>query len=88
MDYCLWLDADDALLEVDQKAFLALTKELLRFSGCCGCLPCIQLCVCYSRLGDPKRAEAFNELAASFKPDSPAVLHNRSVFQALSEQTA
>ena len=55
---------------------------------CYGYLPCIQLCVCYSRLGDAKRAEAFNELAASFKPDSPAVQHNRGIFQTLSEQTA
>ena len=52
---------------------------------CYGYLPCIQLCLCYSRLGDQKRAETFNELAAAFKPDSPAVLHNRGVFQALSE---
>jgi len=50
---------------------------------CYGYLPCIQLCVCYSRLGDQKRAEAFNELAAAYKPDSPAVLHNRAFFQAL-----
>lgn len=48
---------------------------------CYGYLPCIQLCVCYSRLGDQKRAEMFNELAASYKPDAPAVLHNRSVFR-------
>lgn len=54
---------------------------------CYGYLPCIQLCVRYSRLGDQKKAETFNELAASCKPDSPAVRHNRAVFQALSEQT-
>ena len=30
----------------------------------------------------------FNELAASRKPDSPAVQHNRAIFQAASEQTA
>ena len=48
---------------------------------CYGYLPCIQLCVCYNRLGDQKRAEAFNELAAACKPDSPAVLHNRAVFR-------
>lgn len=53
---------------------------------CYGYLPCIQLCVCYSRLGDQKRAEIFNELAAFYKPDSQAVLHNRALFQALSEQ--
>ncbi|MCI9242624.1 MAG: glycosyltransferase [Lawsonibacter sp.] len=55
---------------------------------CYGYLPCIQLCVCYSRLGNQKKAEAFNELAAACKPDSPAVRHNRAIFQALSEETA
>lgn len=52
---------------------------------CYGYLPCIQLCVCYSHLGDQKRAETFNELAAACKPDSSAVLHNRAIFQSLSE---
>ena len=28
MDYCLWLDADDILLEADQAAFLALKETL------------------------------------------------------------
>ena len=51
-------------------------------------LTCIQLCVCYSRLGDAKRAETFNELAALYKPDSPAVHHNRAIFRALPAQTA
>lgn len=55
---------------------------------CYGYLPCIQLCVCYSRLGDQKRAALCNELAASYKPDSPTVLHNRAFFQDLPERTA
>ena len=50
---------------------------------CYGYLPCIQLCVCYSRLGDLERAERMNELAASFKPDAVPVLHNRAFFQSL-----
>lgn len=50
---------------------------------CYGYLPCIQLCVCYSRLGDQERAKEFNELAASYKPDDPAVLHNRDYFRTL-----
>ena len=50
---------------------------------CYGYLPCIQLCVCYSRLGDLERAERMNELAASFKPDAAPVLHNRAFFQSL-----
>ena len=55
---------------------------------CYGYLPCIQLCVCYSRLGDRKRAELFNELAASCKPDDPAVLQNRAFFQSAPERPA
>ncbi len=50
---------------------------------CYGYLPCIQLCVCYSRLGDQRRAKRMNELAAAFKPDAPAVLQNRAFFQSL-----
>ena len=30
MDYCLWLDADDVLLEEDRKAFLALKEKIGR----------------------------------------------------------
>lgn len=55
---------------------------------CYGYLPCIQLCVCCSHLGNQKSAEIYNELAVLCKPDSPAVRYNRAVFQALSEQTA
>ncbi len=51
------------------------------FPDCCGYLPCLQLCVCFSRLGDQEQAERMNELAALFKPDSPEVLHNRAWFQ-------
>lgn len=52
-------------------------------TDCYGYLPCIQLCVCYSRLGDIARAQQMNELAAVFKPNSAAVLHNRAFFQSL-----
>lgn len=47
---------------------------------CYGYLPCIGLCVCYSRMGQYERAARFNELAGQFKPDSPAVAHNREYF--------
>ena len=53
---------------------------------CYGYLPCIQLCVCYSRLGDMKRAEQMNEWAASFKPDAAPVAHNRAFFQSLTAE--
>ena len=51
---------------------------------CYGYLPYIQLCVCYSRMGDLERAKRMNELAASFKPDADAVQHNRKFFRSLS----
>lgn len=50
---------------------------------CYGYLPCIQLCVCYSRMGNMERARQMNELAAAFKPDAAAVLHNREFFNSL-----
>lgn len=48
---------------------------------CYDYLPCLQLCVCYSRLGDQARAARFNELAAQCKPDAEAVAHNRAYFE-------
>ena len=46
-----------------------------------GYMPCIQLCVCYDRLGDHQKAWEYNQRAAAFYPDSPAVLHNRQYFE-------
>ncbi len=43
-------------------------------------IPCIQLCVCYSRLNLPNKASYYNELAARSKPNHPAVQHNRALF--------
>lgn len=48
-----------------------------------GYLPCMGLCLCNSRLGNQKEAEAYNERAAACKPDSPAVAHNRAFFASL-----
>lgn len=45
-----------------------------------GFTPAIQLCVCYSRMGDEEKAEAYNENAAMYKPDAPAVAQNRNYF--------
>lgn len=47
---------------------------------CYGYLPSIQLCVCYDRLGDKKRAKAYNEMAGVFKPHDEAVEKNRVYF--------
>lgn len=50
-----------------------------------GFTPCIQLCVCLSRLGEVEEAAIYNEKAASYKPDSQAVIHNRTFFSTLKE---
>lgn len=49
-----------------------------------GYTPSIQLCVCYSRLGDISLAKAYNEKAAIYKPNSEAVQKNRKYFATLS----
>ncbi len=48
-----------------------------------GYLPCIQLCVCLSRMGRQEEARLYNERAAGYKPDSPAVAYNRAYFASL-----
>jgi glycosyltransferase involved in cell wall biosynthesis len=52
-----------------------------RIPDCHGYVPCIECAVCYDRLGEFDRAEAYNERAARYKPDSPSVLHNREYFK-------
>lgn len=47
---------------------------------CYGYIPCIQLCVCYDRLGDHERAKMYNEMAGVLNPDSEAVQRNRAYF--------
>jgi len=47
---------------------------------CYGYLPCIQLCVCYDRLGDYERAKMYNEMAGVLNPNSDAVKQNRNYF--------
>lgn len=48
-----------------------------------GFLPCIQLCLCYHRMGDNEAARRWNALAAVYKPDSPAVRQNMEYFKSL-----
>lgn len=66
---------------------LALTRTREDASGafvspdCYGYLPCIQLCVCYYRMGDPARAREYNQRAGAFKPDDPAYLYNERFFR-------
>lgn len=49
---------------------------------CYGYLPCIQLCVCYDKLGEHEKAEAYNRKAGIYRPSSPAYQHNLAYFAA------
>lgn len=50
---------------------------------CYGYIPYLQLCVCYDRLGEIDKAEAYNELAGDCKPQSPQYLANKQYFDYL-----
>ena len=52
-------------------------------TDCYGFLPCIQLCVCYDRLGDRPKAYAYHCRARALKPDSEAVMSNQQYFRRL-----
>lgn len=43
--------------------------------------PAMQLCVCCDKLGRYEEANVYNELAGTFKPNSPAVAFNREYFE-------
>ncbi|WP_127585516.1 glycosyltransferase [Paenibacillus koleovorans] len=43
-------------------------------------LPHLQLAVCLDRTGDLQEANRHNELAASYNPDHPSILYNRTYF--------
>ncbi len=46
-----------------------------------GYIPAMELAVCYDILNDVEKADAFNEQAALFNPDSAAVASNRAYFR-------
>lgn len=50
---------------------------------CCGFIPHIELCVCYTRLGDSERAIFHNQEAERCKPESTAVRYNKAYFSSL-----
>lgn len=68
-----WFELARALPRTDKNG--AFVSE-----DCHGYLPCIQLCVCYDRLGDTEKAREYNRLAGTYRPLSPAYLHNLSYF--------
>lgn len=81
-----FLDLDDCRLAAYWYE-LALTCPRKDTSGafvtpdCYGFLPCIQLCLCYHRLGDIQKAMNFNEQAGRYKPFSPAFRYNQDYFR-------
>ncbi len=50
---------------------------------CYDYIPLMQLCVCYDKLGDREKAEAYNEKAGACKPYSKAYLYNKQYFAGL-----
>lgn len=48
-----------------------------------GYIPCIELSVCYNKLGNIEKAIKYNNKAAEYKPDDPSVLHNKKYFEGL-----
>ena len=48
---------------------------------CYGFLPSIQLCVCYDRLGDHRRAWHYHLKSQKLKPEHPSVRQNQTYFE-------
>ncbi|MDR1116938.1 MAG: glycosyltransferase family 2 protein [Oscillospiraceae bacterium] len=48
---------------------------------CYGFIPYIQLCVCYSRLGNDEKAIYYNEKAGQLRPRSQAYIQNKKYFE-------
>ena len=51
-----------------------------------GYTPCIELSVCYDKLGKIEQAIKYNNMAAEFKPNDPSVLHNQEYFAELNKK--
>ncbi|MDF2523579.1 MAG: glycosyl transferase family 2 [Clostridiales bacterium] len=49
-------------------------------NACWTWLPHIQLCVCYSNIGEIQLAIEHNKIAESYIPNHPSILHNNSYF--------
>lgn len=53
---------------------------------CYGFLPCLQLCVCYDRLGDMEKAFSYHKKSQLYKPENASVLYNEKYFEAKRSQ--
>jgi glycosyltransferase involved in cell wall biosynthesis len=54
--------------------------------ACWTWLPHLQLCLCYSLLGEYKLAFEHNEIARQYIPNNPSVLHNKSFLESILKQ--
>ncbi|MEL1135718.1 glycosyltransferase family 2 protein [Desulfitobacterium sp. THU1] len=52
-----------------------------QIEACWTWLPHLQLCVCYDRLGRHELAYKHNEIARSYRPEDPQVLHNKKYLE-------
>lgn len=52
-------------------------------ADCHSYIPCIELAVCYDKLGQSDKAIEYNERAGAFKPGDASVLYNRNYFNSL-----
>ena len=50
---------------------------------CYDYVPLLQLCVCFDKMGDRKKAKEYNERAGACKPYSKAYLYNKQYFDSL-----
>ena len=69
------------------RAALACSKDetsgAFLLHDCYDYIPCMQLCVCYDRLGDTEKAELYHKKAGLYRPDTSAYLQNEKYFQSL-----
>lgn len=56
------------------------------FPDCHDFIPLVQLCVCYDRLGEHKKAEKCHRAAKRLKPNDAAVQYNEAYFRRLRSQ--
>ncbi|MDE7311727.1 MAG: glycosyltransferase [Eubacterium sp.] len=72
----------------------ALSRPKNEYAGgfvlpdCYDYIPLLQLCVCYDRIGDRKKAKEYNERAGACKPYSEAYLYNKQYFDRIGNQSS
>ncbi|NPV91335.1 MAG: glycosyltransferase [Firmicutes bacterium] len=55
-------------------------------NDCWGYTPCIELAVCYDKLGNIEEAIKYNNMAGEHKPNNPSVLYNKKYFEGVQKK--